>query len=105
MREHKTGTWRDMFLRSDEYISKADAQSAWGNIRLTVDELEQLADAIDSVPPADVVPVRKGTWKIIDPFDDHEIVKCSECGYVMEQETPYCPHCGAKMEDKTNDNN
>lgn len=100
MREHKTGTWRDMFLRSDEYISKADAQSAWGNIRLMVDEFEQLADAIDSVPPADVVPVRKGTWKIIDPFDDHEIVKCSECGYVMEQETPYCPYCGAKMEDK-----
>lgn len=47
-----------------------------------------------------VEPVRRGTWEIIDPFDDHEIVKCSECGYVMELETPYCPHCGAKMEDK-----
>lgn len=56
--------------------------------------------AIDSILPADVEPVRKGTWKIIDPFDDHEVVKCSECGYVMEQETLYCPHCGAKMEDK-----
>lgn len=56
--------------------------------------------AVDSVPSADVEPVRKGTWKIIDPFDDHEVVKCSECGYVMEQETLYCPHCGAKMEDK-----
>lgn len=23
---------------------------------------------------------------------------CSECGYVVEQETPYCPNCGKKTE-------
>ena len=69
-----------------------------------MDGFDDAIKAIDSVPPADVVPVRRGTWGIIDPFDDHEIVKCSECGYVMERETPYCPHCGAKMEGKTNDN-
>lgn len=63
-----------------------------------LDGYDDAIKAVDSVPPADVVPVRRGTWKIIDPFDDHEIVKCSECGYVMEQETPYCPHCGARME-------
>ncbi len=100
MREHKTGTWLDSRLSPTEYITKAAAQAAWGNIRLTCEEFEQLDDAIDSIPPADVEPVRRGTWEIIDPFDDHEIVKCSECGYVMELETPYCPHCGAKMEDE-----
>lgn len=65
-----------------------------------LDGFDDAIKAIDSILPADVEPVRKGTWKIIDPFDDHEVVKCSECGYVMEQETLYCPHCGAKMEDK-----
>ena len=65
-----------------------------------MDGYDDAIKAIDSILLADVEPVRRGTWKIIDPFDDHEIVKCSECGYVMEQETPYCPHCGAKMEDK-----
>lgn len=65
-----------------------------------LDGYDDAIKVVDSIPPADVEPVRKGTWKIIDPFDDHEVVKCSECGYVMEQETLYCPHCGAKMEDK-----
>lgn len=109
MREHKTGTWRDMFLRSDEYISKADAQSAWGNIRLTVDEFEQLADAIDSVPPADVVPVRKGTWIEEESLWDDRYWTCSVCreswcltddGTPEDHDMRYCPHCGAKMEDK-----
>ena len=56
--------------------------------------------AIDSILPADVEPVRKGTWKMIDLSDDYKIVKCSKCDYLMEQgtQTPYCPHCGAKME-------
>ena len=60
------------------------------------------AITIDSIPPAEVAPVRRGTWRMIDLSDDYKIVKCSKCDYLMEQgtQTPYCPRCGAKMEDK-----
>ena len=59
---------------------------------------------IDSIPAADVVPVIRGSWKLLrhDRFSD--VYQCSQCGRkvslthgrdVLEQ-FPYC-HCGAKM--------
>lgn len=38
--------------------------------------------------------VRRGLW-----FDHKhtDTVVCSECGHVFTDETPYCPHCGVKM--------
>lgn len=67
-----------------------------------LDGFDDAIKAIDSILPADVEPVRKGTWKMIDLSDDYKIVKCSKCDYLMEQgtQTPYCPRCGTKMEDK-----
>ena len=47
----------------------------------------------------DLVRLRKtGTWVSVVPTKDIE--RCSECMYEIEsgdQETPYCPVCGAKM--------
>lgn len=67
-----------------------------------MDGFDDAIKAIDSVPPADVETVRRGTWKMIDLSDDYKIVKCSKCDYLMEQgtQTPYCPNCGARMEDE-----
>ena len=42
---------------------------------------------------------KHGKWIGVSPFVDS--VQCSECGYCIyseELETPYCPWCGAKME-------
>lgn len=109
MREHKTGTWLDSRLSPTEYITKAAAQDAWGNIRLTCEEFEQLDDAIDSIPPADVEPVRRGTWEWKDAEYGYE---CSACHCFFDytrtfeifdhgyEYASYCPNCGAKMEDK-----
>ena len=71
-----------------------------------LDGFDDAIKAIDSILPADVEPVRRGAWRMIDLSDDYKIVKCSKCDYLMEQgtQTPYCPRCGAKMEGKTNDN-
>lgn len=69
-------------------------------------------DAIENIPPADVVEVRHGEWKpdlIADaPYKDESygyIFKCSVCGnqeigalYNIECKSKYCPHCGAKMD-------
>lgn len=65
--------------------------------------LEGFDDAIkivDSVPPADVEPVRRGTWKPTEAPFMNECEDCSVCGYraVWGHRYNYCPHCGAKME-------
>ena len=56
-------------------------------------------------PTIDAVPVVRGEWKPI--FKGADTCECSVCkrkgfsdsdyGFIA---TPYCPNCGAKMEDK-----
>ena len=61
---------------------------------------ESFYDALQTIPAADVAPVRHGHW-INENFYTH----CSACGkmaiydkYGQEFESDYCPHCGAKMD-------
>ena len=67
-------------------------------------------DLLDSIPAADVAPVRRGRWDGEgDGYADGEIVidvwYCSECGYCIDDGTDdpnilpnYCPNCGALMD-------
>ena len=53
----------------------------------------------------DAVPVRHGKW-----IEHEELLwgentsapyyKCSECGYDTRHDTPYCPMCGARMDEE-----
>lgn len=86
---------------TDEYIRKADAikQCGFGMTSL------HIADNLRKMRPADVVPVRHGTWLPIVSYNN--TYKCSECGRILVDITdglkmvaknyPYC-HCGAKMD-------
>lgn len=54
---------------------------------------------IDSIPAANVEPVRHGRW--IATHD--EFCSCSLCKYpvhVAWSRTNYCPNCGAKMDEE-----
>ena len=61
---------------------------------------------LDELPAADVVPVVRGEWVIIDDgvlIGNGKHVECSNCGAWSGQseKPPYCKHCGADMrEDK-----
>lgn len=69
---------------------------------------------VDEIPAVDVEPVRHGHW-IIKPIDKMSKYKCtcSACGWDVNcdswrdpfdlDETEFCPHCGAKM-DEENEN-
>lgn len=67
-----------------------------------LDGFDDAINIVDSVPPADVEPVRRGTWKPTEAPFMNECEDCSVCGYraVWGHRFNYCPHCGAKMEDK-----
>lgn len=89
-----------------EYITKKAAIKAVENapIELFQSEWEEIEEAINAVPAADVAPVVHGRW-LHSGYTDHlEVVKCSECNheafaislYVCDGN--YCPNCGAKMD-------
>jgi len=63
---------------------------------------------IDETPTVDAEPVRHGKWIIKnDDFMNYPTV-CSVCGMGAITsawrpiKTPYCPNCGAKMDEKIN---
>ena len=50
---------------------------------------------VDAIPAADVAPVRHGKWL----HRKNGVAYCSECEVdTVEDETNYCPNCGAKMD-------
>lgn len=63
---------------------------------------------IEEAPTVDAVPVRHGHW-IIPNNDILVSCICSVCnwrGYYYEDDVsnePFCPHCGAKMDESIDD--
>lgn len=70
---------------------------------------------MDEEPAANVAPVVYGRW--LNFYGDYSTAECDDCGELYEvspEENPsedffnafkefykYCPHCGAKMEDSS----
>ena len=65
--------------------------------------IDALRTFIMNRPVADVKEVKYGEW-IYDSNTD--VPRCSECGEdaIDGIITPYCPHCGSKMEDDKEEN-
>ena len=65
---------------------------------------EDAIHIIDTAPIIDAVPVVHGEWK----NNSNDYPQCTNCGYMPMFDphiddiyySPYCPNCGAKMEDK-----
>lgn len=96
-----------------EYIEREAAKQellTWAR-RINHPERLMTEDAIyvlDTLPAADVAPVRHGRW-----IDKGEYAICMECGgrsgtqYDGVEPTPlmtqFCPNCGVKMDGGKND--
>lgn len=93
----------------DEYITKEAAINAVENapIELFQSEWEEIEEAINTAPAADVMPVVHGKWIRPHWRNSNYCCDCSECGgEAMHREYqwnkkgiyPICPNCGAKMD-------
>ena len=87
---------REAFDNADADVVEEyeDGGSDWGFSR------QNILEVINSVPAADVAPVRHGRWGV-----DGVYVVCSVCNrftlspIVKRLQTfKYCPNCGAKMD-------
>ena len=88
-----------------EYITKKAAIKAVENapIELFQSEWEEIEEAINAVPAADVAPVVHGRWERDADGDWYctncdEVVAICESGRERTYRKPYCPNCGAKMD-------
>lgn len=88
----------------DEYIRKQDALDAFGLSEKTrkyggdhsgydTRMLYEIQDTIESLEPADVAPVRHARWRHYEGM-----YACEDCGAQLDDESPFCPMCGAKMD-------
>ena len=64
---------------------------------------EDMNGMIDLASTIDAEPVRRGRWttkRTWTPWTHDGEWYCSECDYepTVFENTPYCPHCGAKMD-------
>ena len=74
--------------------------SIWFVDRFTCRRLRELSHKIDrvieSMPAADVAPIKHGHWNVYSVRDC--LYTCSECHCVPRDKTLYCPMCGARMD-------
>ena len=85
-----------------EYITKEAAINAVENapIELFQSEWEEIEEAINAAPAADVAPVVRGHWIQVDSTK----CRCSRCDIIAlialypHGDKNYCPNCGAKMD-------
>lgn len=76
----------------------------YGTDREKYDAWDEIIDALNGIPASDVAPVVHGKW-VNTNKEVEQMCKCSACGYPVSyfwSRTPYCPNCGAKMEEEPN---
>ena len=95
----------------DDYISRQAALEAAmtycpdddGSCSKAGEDIRDLLDELESIPPADVRPVVRGVWEpgetIFFCGAEHTAPRtCSVCGRSASDEPWYfCPNCGADM--------
>ena len=66
-----------------------------------------IQDDLKVFPTADVAPVRHAHWIIKqlewdfgDPPNDYIDYTCSNCKIRLDNDTLFCPYCGAKMDEE-----
>jgi len=96
---------REMYRRCiDTDIEIEKGRAKWDSglwIRYKVFE-----DAITVAPKVEAEPVKHGRWVDVEPAPQNAMFGfyvCSECGAASwASSSPYCPNCGAKMDEEVN---
>lgn len=102
----------------EEYIKRSEVFEQFDNADADVCEtddfggvdygfgMKNIKELINAIPAADVAPVVHGKWivRFDGPYKRRRCY-CSHCGkhngvggIAKNQEKPYCPNCGAKMD-------
>lgn len=87
------------YISLEAAIKEFDVQASyydaeWGGKRFATEDVQEI---LQSIPAADVAPVKRGKWV----FKHHRMMGktpcCTECGKFEPMIRNFCPNCGADM--------
>ena len=90
----------ELLKRLKLYLNKTSLGEITVQTELSVGEICSL---IKDCPTVEAEPVRRGKW-VEFGNDIHHCLECFKCGYlqsIYEKRPKYCPDCGAKMEEES----
>jgi len=107
-------------MPTDDYILRSDALEHFGNYLPGYSiQKDDVIQGIKELPAADAEPVIHGRWvgmkqycqHLFDITGERYIMSqlgishphCNKCWEENESRTEFCPHCGAKMDEKEED--
>ena len=86
-------------VRDDQRVFKYATASDFLSAR---DAIERAVKVLESLPAADVEPVKRGSWgkvyKSKVTVTDGYVSSC--CDMWNERRTRYCPNCGCRMDEE-----
>lgn len=94
----------DKYIKLEDAIYLIAKLSAWHGSEGAWIYQKDVLDKLETIPAADVAPVKHGRW--LNGGDVLPYLICSECEEEMlgeDYSTKYCPFCGAKMDKKKDD--
>lgn len=62
--------------------------------------LKEIIKDVENEPTIDAEPVKHGQWEW-DGYVYDMLWRCSECSCLNENDSDYCPNCGAKIDEKS----
>lgn len=96
------------YIKRSEAVARLTGKACCVNSPGKVRAFATAINVIETMPAADVKPVRHGRWIEVDDdyAYDENVYRCSECGEEWDilEGTPlqnmyyHCPKCGAKMD-------
>ena len=91
----------------DDYINKQAAINAiceflWQKDRTLIGEA---IDALKELPSENVNPSKNAHWETIIIHGSKKKVECSNCGLMSYKRSYYCPNCGARMDEGSDNDN
>lgn len=100
------------YIKRENVLAKIDEfakQNIAHGFPVDVFDIEMMKKMVEKLPAADVAPVVHASWEM-KPEDTtpgiYHVKKafCTNCGKPNKQyRPPYCPHCGAKMDEVSSD--
>lgn len=70
----------------------------YGSDREKYDAWDEIIDALENIPSADVAPVVHARWIPFHSETAGDIQYCSNCKIGNAAKSDFCPNCGAKMD-------
>lgn len=86
-------------MAKKEYIEREKLNDLLGVFCMS----ESLYEVLQTIPTADVQPVKHGRWVRESNYRDYDgdicsVYSCPVCSVRSGDTTNYCPNCGAKMD-------